>query len=88
MSPGLKTTKGREETEEGIDKKLAIHYYARWKFVSDLIPGPREEGEDARVLSVLTAGKGTNVQEYSTSGDWGMKEKFSSVAIARVGGLS
>ena len=87
MSPGFITTKGRE-TSEGIDKKLAIHYYARWKFIADLIPGllrAREEGEDARVLSVLTAGKGTDVQRYLESGDWGMKKSFSQVAIARAG---
>ncbi|KAK1219737.1 hypothetical protein PQX77_017545 [Marasmius sp. AFHP31] len=88
MFPRLITTKGREETEERIGKKVAIHYYAPWNFISDLIPGllrAREEGEDARVLSMLTAGKGTNVQEYLESGDWGMKKMFLQVAITRAG---
>jgi hypothetical protein len=49
MTPGIMTTKGRDETEEGIDRKLAVHYYARWKFVSDLLPAlkkAKELGED------------------------------------------
>jgi hypothetical protein len=28
--------KGREETSEGLDKKLAVHYYARWKFTNEV----------------------------------------------------
>lgn len=38
LSPGVLTMKGRDETEEGIDKKLALHYYARWKFTKELMP--------------------------------------------------
>ncbi|TFK38848.1 hypothetical protein BDQ12DRAFT_682599 [Crucibulum laeve] len=59
MSPGIMTMSGRDETEEGIDKKFAVHYYARWKFTRDLIPAlerAKDEGEDAKVLSVLAAG--------------------------------
>jgi NAD(P)-dependent dehydrogenase (short-subunit alcohol dehydrogenase family) len=32
MSPGIGTLQGRTESDEGIDQKLALHYYARWKF--------------------------------------------------------
>jgi NAD(P)-dependent dehydrogenase (short-subunit alcohol dehydrogenase family) len=32
MSPGIMTLQGRTESDEGIDQKLALHYYARWKF--------------------------------------------------------
>jgi hypothetical protein len=52
---------GRDETEEGIDKKLAVHYYARWKFLHDLLPALKkadEAGEQGAVMSVLAAGKG------------------------------
>jgi NAD(P)-dependent dehydrogenase (short-subunit alcohol dehydrogenase family) len=38
MTTGYVTMKGWEETEDGVDKKLAVHYYARWKFISDLLP--------------------------------------------------
>jgi len=61
MSPGIMTMAGRDETEEGIDKKLAVHYYARWKFLSDLLPALKkanEAGEKGAVMSVLAAGKG------------------------------
>jgi len=61
MSPGMLTLKGRDETEEGVDKKLALHYYARWKCLYDLVPllkAATEKGEDAKVMSVLAAGGG------------------------------
>ena len=40
LSPGIITSNGRDETSEGIDKKLAVHYYARWRFIyiHDLLP--------------------------------------------------
>ena len=61
ISPGVMTMAGRDETEEGIDKKLAVHYYARWKFLSDLLPALKkanEAGEKGAVMSVMAAGKG------------------------------
>jgi len=75
MSPGYLTTKGRDESEEGIDKKLAVHYYARWAFINDLLPAlkkAKESGEDAKVLSVLGAGKGGEVD----LDDLGLKKAF------------
>lgn len=59
LTPGFLTLKGRDETSEGLDKKLALNYYARWKFVLDLMPlleKAKAQGEDARVLTVLEAG--------------------------------
>ncbi|KDR79482.1 hypothetical protein GALMADRAFT_62896 [Galerina marginata CBS 339.88] len=64
MSPGIMTFSGRDETTEGIDKKLAVHYYARWKFLNDLLPAvekAKDVGEQGVVMSVLAAGKGGNV---------------------------
>lgn len=37
LSPGILTLRGRDETEEGIDKKLALHYYGRWKFAYEYV---------------------------------------------------
>jgi hypothetical protein len=37
MTPGYVTMKGWKDTEEGVNKKI-VHYYARWKFISDLLP--------------------------------------------------
>jgi len=61
MSPGIMTLAGRDETREGIDKKLAVHYYARWKFLHDLLPALKkanEAGENGAVMSVMAAGSG------------------------------
>jgi NAD(P)-dependent dehydrogenase (short-subunit alcohol dehydrogenase family) len=61
ITPGIMTFAGRTETSEGIDKKMAIHYYGRWKFIQGLLDGlkaAKAAGEDAKVTSVLAAGKG------------------------------
>ncbi|KAG6917686.1 hypothetical protein DXG01_001661 [Tephrocybe rancida] len=81
MSPGLFTTKGRDETEEGIDTKLAVHYYARWKFIDSLLPAlvnAKDAGEDAKVMSVLGAGKGGEIN----LDDLGLKKTFSLTSAA------
>ncbi|KAG6836391.1 hypothetical protein H0H93_008536 [Arthromyces matolae] len=76
MSPGIITMKGRDETEEGIDTKLALHYYARWKLVNDLAPAlakAKEAGEDSKVISILGAGRGGEID----LNDLGLKKTFS-----------
>jgi len=81
MSPGFMSLKGRDETDEGIDRKLAVHYYARWKFTHDLLPSltrAKEAGEDAKVLSVLAPGKGGEID----LDDLGLKKGFSVQAAA------
>lgn len=63
-SPGLMALSGRDETAEGIDKKLAVDYYARWTFVKELVPllrNAKDAGEDAKVLTLLAAGEGGNI---------------------------
>jgi hypothetical protein len=43
---------GREETDEGIDRKMALNFYSRWQFADNLLPllkKAKEEGEDAKV---------------------------------------
>lgn len=64
MTPGYFATKGRDESEEGIDRKLAVHYYSRFKFTKDLIGAlekAKGDGEDAKVLTVLAATKGGEI---------------------------
>jgi len=59
LSPGIMNQKGRDETEEGIDKKMALHYYGRWKFTYDLLPllqKAKDAGEHASVMTVLGPG--------------------------------
>ncbi|KAF5367860.1 hypothetical protein D9757_013700 [Collybiopsis confluens] len=60
MCPGF-TTLGWDETkEEGLDKRMALHYYARWKFIQELMPAlnkAKENGKDAKVLTTLTTNR-------------------------------
>ncbi|KAI0358500.1 NAD(P)-binding protein [Trametes cingulata] len=75
LSPGLYNLRGRDETEEGIDRRLGLHYYARWKFIYDLLPllrKAKDAGEDAKVLSVLGAGHGGQID----LNDLGMKKSY------------
>ncbi|KAJ7726148.1 NAD(P)-binding protein [Mycena maculata] len=76
LTPGVLTLDGRNETEEGIDRKLAVHYYGRWRFVHDMIPAveaAKEAGEDAKVMTVLAAGHGGAID----LDDLGLKKTFS-----------
>ncbi|TFK90027.1 NAD(P)-binding protein [Polyporus arcularius HHB13444] len=78
LSPGLFNFRGREETAEGIDKRLGLHYYARWKFVYDLLPllrKAKDAGEDAKVMSVLGAGHGGAVELDNL----GLKKSYSAL---------
>ncbi|KAI0699878.1 NAD(P)-binding protein [Cerioporus squamosus] len=78
LSPGLANLRGRDETVEGIDKRLGLHYYARWKFVYDLLPLVRQAkdaGEDAKVMSILGAGFGGPVDLKNL----GLKKSYSAM---------
>lgn len=72
LSPGFMTMSGRQETKEGIDAKLAVHYYGRWRVVEKLLPLllKASEGEfgannstNARVVSVLGPGDEGPIKE-------------------------
>ena len=84
MSPGFTTMKERDETPEGIDRKMAVHYYARWKFIDDLLPALKKaqsEGQDAKVYSVLAPGNGGKVK----IDDLGLKNSYSKAHFALAG---
>lgn len=66
LSAGFLTTDGRTETSEGIDKKLSVNYYGRWRIVEKLMPLLRkssENGENTRIVSVLQPGNEGPVDE-------------------------
>ncbi|GJE87538.1 NAD(P)-dependent dehydrogenase [Phanerochaete sordida] len=84
LSPGIMSFAGRTETDEGIDRKMALHYYARWRFTYDLIPtlqNAKDAGEDAKVLSVLSAGTGE--AGPMDLDDLALKKNYSVVMCAR-----
>jgi NAD(P)-dependent dehydrogenase (short-subunit alcohol dehydrogenase family) len=82
MTMGYFTMNGeRAETEEGLDRKLALHYYSRMRFVQNLAPllTAAAESEDqrrslSRVVSVLDpkSGRSANL-DFS---DLSLKKKF------------
>jgi len=52
---------GFDDNGEGLDKNFCIHFYSRFKFVTELAPllqAAKEVGEEARVVTVLGASKG------------------------------
>eukprot|EP01129_Flabellula_baltica_P015892 TRINITY_DN824_c0_g1_i1.p1 TRINITY_DN824_c0_g1~~TRINITY_DN824_c0_g1_i1.p1 ORF type:complete len:356 (+),score=70.15 TRINITY_DN824_c0_g1_i1:232-1299(+) len=64
-SQGIATFQGRTETEEGIDQKMALHYYSRVAIVNTLSPF-LEMSEDPRVMFVLSGGVHSAYKEYET----------------------
>ncbi|KAJ7249821.1 NAD-P-binding protein [Mycena rebaudengoi] len=68
LSAGAVSTKPYDESEEGIDRRLA--------FIYDLMPGLRAAkaaGEDAKVISILKAGSGGPIDPDN----FGLKKNFS-----------
>jgi len=64
LSCGTFMIRDRQETEEGIDKAMAVEYYARWKMIHDLespLKKARDAGEASSVLTILGAGYGGKV---------------------------
>lgn len=58
ITSGILSFKGFTPTEDGIDYKLALHYYQRFKFARDLAPlleKAAAAGEPARMMTVLDA---------------------------------
>ncbi len=76
MSPGFMSSAGFNPTTEGIDRKLAVHVYARWKFADKLMPLLEEaakNGEEARVVTILAAGQGKPIELDNL----GLKKRYS-----------
>ena len=68
-----------DTTKDGLDEQLVVRYYARWKFIDELLPlvrKARDAGEAARVMSILGGGRlfGTNsnipAQDLSFEKSW------------------
>lgn len=55
MTQGILSMAGRTETPEGIDRKLALHYYGRQLLIRELLPVLKE---DAKVIMVLDSHRG------------------------------
>lgn len=55
LTQGILTMAGRTETPEGIDRKMALHYYGRQLLVRELLPALKD---DAKVVIVLDGVRG------------------------------
>ncbi|KAF8996529.1 hypothetical protein BDQ17DRAFT_1429676 [Cyathus striatus] len=80
ISAGLSSFSGREETKEGLDKKMAIRYYSRWAFIDGLLPGlkaAKAREEQASVMSILAAGLAPKV----VTEDYGFKKNYSAFKV-------
>lgn len=64
LSQGMATLQGYTPTAEGHDQKLTLHVYSRAAFALSFLPSLRRS-EDARVLSVLSAGVHSSYRNYS-----------------------
>ncbi|OQR88295.1 hypothetical protein ACHHYP_06968 [Achlya hypogyna] len=53
---GISTIQGRTETREGLDQKMALHYYSRIALAQEFLPLLRASPRSPRVLSVFSAG--------------------------------
>jgi len=83
VSAGIMTMQGRTETKEGIDQKLAIHYYGRWFLIQELLPlleATADTGAEVRVMSVLAARSGAP----APADDLDLKKHYSLRAAANV----
>lgn len=75
LSAGMFSLRGWEETEDGLDRKLASRYYSRWALTNDLLPllrKAKDAGEDAKVMSILGAGQSSAID----LDDLGLKKSF------------
>ncbi|KAI9815134.1 MAG: hypothetical protein M1827_002977 [Pycnora praestabilis] len=82
MTPGYLTFQGRNPSTEGLDKKFAVHYYARMRFANNLLPLLQAASTSAstttppalsRVVSILAAGHEGPIVEN----DLGLDHHFS-----------
>jgi NAD(P)-dependent dehydrogenase (short-subunit alcohol dehydrogenase family) len=76
MSQGQMTFQGRDETSEGLDRKLSTHYYSRALLTTAFLPLLQEASNDvlgSRVISVFSPGSEGPVLED----DFELKTGFS-----------
>lgn len=65
LTAGFMTLRGRKETDEGIDCKMAVNYYSRVRCILNLMPlltAASEANQLSRVISVLAAGSESDIR--------------------------
>ncbi|CAF9932948.1 MAG: hypothetical protein HETSPECPRED_008497 [Heterodermia speciosa] len=75
MTAGLSSMRGRDETSEGLDRKMTTNYYARMRFIHNLLPLLRASAPElSRAVSVLSPGQETATLNFN---DLDLKQNFS-----------
>ncbi|KAK5116188.1 hypothetical protein LTR62_008514 [Meristemomyces frigidus] len=79
LTAGYMSLQGRSETVEGLDRKMSVNYYSRIRTTFNLLPNlerAAEQGELARVITVLAAGSEGDVRTE----DLDLKHNFTLLA--------
>ena len=74
QTQGIASMAGRDDTPEGLDRKLSVHYFSRVAFALALLPQLRA-AERGTVLSVLSGGVHSAYAHAST--DFELKHNYS-----------
>lgn len=85
LTQGMATIQGLTETTEGIDEKLALHYYGRFAYIQFLLPLLRKSTNSAKVLTVLSGGVHSPYPHYTT--DPMLKTNYSLANAANAAGF-
>jgi len=83
---GYLSLDGFTPTTEGIDKKLALNYYSRFRFFQDLIPGlqrGKEEDGIGKAMTILGAPNGASIEAFGD--DFGLRDHYSVTNAASAG---
>jgi len=89
QSQGMATMAGRTETSEGIDQKLALHYYGRVLFNRQLAPRMKEtallsDNNDVRSLSIFSGGVHSSFKDLD---DLDLTKNYTLSNAANAGGF-
>ena len=87
FTQGMVSMQKRNETIEGIDKKMALHYYGRVQFIECLLPLLRNGitiAKDSKVISVLSAAEH---QPYLNRTDLMLRNNYTLSDVANATGF-
>ncbi|KAF2725142.1 hypothetical protein K431DRAFT_317671 [Polychaeton citri CBS 116435] len=59
LTAGYMTLRGRNETDEGLDRKMCVNFYSRMRFIANLAPmltAASDANQLSRVITILAAG--------------------------------
>jgi hypothetical protein len=82
LSQGIASVDGYTPTSEGLERKLAVHYYGRIAFIKCLLPLMTATTENPKVLSVLSGGVHAPYAGYESDPDLAVNFSIKNAADA------